>query len=191
SIQHYIIQQDEENANLYLSKFAALIRRILENSKKKLISLSEEIDTLSLYLKLEKLRFEDKFTYQIHKSHDLDQHVVMVPPMIIQPFVENAIWHGLTPLESGGVLKIDFSRTGDIMKVTIEDNGIGRAQALKVKRPPGHISTGLKNVNERLLLLNKLSNQSINCDIIDLSDDDGNAIGTRVELSIPISLEHE
>ncbi|MBT3748205.1 MAG: SpoIID/LytB domain-containing protein, partial [Bacteroidetes bacterium] len=120
SIQHYIIQQDEENANLYLSKFAALIRRILDNSKKKFISLAEEIDTLELYLYLEKLRFEEKFNFSVSKSDDLDNHMVLVPPMIIQPFVENAIWHGLTPLKSGGLLTITFRKTDARMKVVIE-----------------------------------------------------------------------
>ena len=191
SIQHYIIQQDEENANLYLSKFAALIRRILDNSKKKFISLAEEIDTLELYLYLEKLRFEEKFNFSVSKSDDLDNHMVLVPPMIIQPFVENAIWHGLTPLKSGGLLTITFRKTNTRMKVVIEDNGIGRTNAARAKRPPGHESTGLRNVQERLALLNKMIIQPIFCEIIDLRNEEGHSAGTRVIISIPLNLQHE
>jgi len=190
SIQHYIIQQDEENANMYLSKFSSLIRRILDNSKKRMISLTEEIDTLELYLNLEKLRFEDKFSFTIEKSDNLEQNEVMIPPMLIQPYVENAIWHGLTPLENGGLLTISFSRFNQNMRVCIEDNGIGRTKSARTRsRPPGYTSTGLSNIEERLLLLNKMSKQSIRSEIIDMILPDGTSGGTRVELSIPLNLD--
>jgi len=186
SIQHYIIQEDAENANLYLAKFAQLIRRILDNSKKKQISLREEIDTLNLYLNLEKLRFEDNFDFELIKSKNLDQNEIMIPPMLTQPFVENAIWHGLMPLKGKGLLKIKFILIGQVMTITIEDNGIGREKASKRKRISGHTPTGLKNVNERIALLNKTGDGKIYCRIIDLNKPEGKPAGTRVELTIPI-----
>ena len=186
SIQHYIIQEDAENANLYLAKFAQLIRRILDNSKKKQISLREEIDTLTLYLNLEKLRFEDNFDFELIKSKNLDQNEIMIPPMLTQPFVENAIWHGLMPLKGKGLLKIKFILLGQIMTISIEDNGIGRKKASQRKRIGGNTPTGLKNVTERIALLNKTGDGKINCHIIDLNKPDGTPTGTRVELMIPI-----
>lgn len=186
SIQHYIIQEDAENANLYLAKFAQLIRRILENSKKRQISLREEIETLMLYLNLEKLRFEDNFEFELIKSKDLDQNEIMIPPMLTQPFVENAIWHGLMPLSGKGLLKINFKRMGDLLKISVVDNGVGRVKASQRKRITGHTPTGLKNVNERIALLNKLEHGNISCQIIDLYNPDGTPAGTSVELIISI-----
>lgn len=186
SIQHYIIQEDAENANLYLAKFAQLIRRILENSKKRQISLREEIETLTLYLNLEKLRFEDNFEFELIKSKDLDQNEIMIPPMLTQPFVENAIWHGLMPLSGKGLLKINFKRMGDLLKISVVDNGVGRVKASQRKRITGHSPTGLKNVNERIALLNKLEHRNISCQIIDLYNPDGTPAGTSVELIISI-----
>jgi len=186
SIQHYIIQEDAENANLYLAKFAQLIRKILDNSKKRQISLREEIDIILLYLNLEKLRFEDNFEFELNKSKDLDQNAIMIPPMLIQPFVENAIWHGLMPLLGKGHLTIHFERNKNKMNISIEDNGVGRKQSAKKKRIKGYTQTGLINVNERIFLLNKIENGNISCLIIDLANPDGTAAGTRVELTIPI-----
>lgn len=186
SIQHYIIQQDADNANLYLAKFSQLIRKILDNSKKRQISLGEEIETLMLYLNLEKLRFEDNFDFDLTKSKDLDQNEIMIPPMLIQPFVENAIWHGLMPLKGKGLLKIKFIREGNNMVISVIDNGVGRAKSAEKKRISGHTPTGLKNVNERLSLLNKTEDHEITCKIIDLTKPDGTACGTHVELTIAI-----
>jgi two-component system, LytTR family, sensor kinase len=109
SIQHFIIQHDEFQANNYLTNFSGLIRRILDNSRKNVIPLNEEITTLSLYLGMEKLRFENEFEYQIIKDPRIDYTETMIPPMLLQPFVENAIWHGLLPLKSKGTLKISFA----------------------------------------------------------------------------------
>ncbi len=191
SIQHYIIEQDAENANLYLAKFSKLIRKILDNSKKKQIPLKEEIDTITLYLNLEKLRFEDRFDFKLKKSADLDPYGIMIPPMLIQPFVENAIWHGLMPLNTKGILSIIFKRQGARMIVIIEDNGVGRQNAGKKKRIMNHAPTGVKNVSERIELINKMNPEPIFLNTIDLMEPDGTAKGTRVELSIPISNQDE
>jgi ligand-binding sensor domain-containing protein len=188
SIQHFIVQRDEYQANNYLTNFSSLIRRILENSKKNLISLNEEITTLTLYLEMEKLRFEDRFEYHIIRDQNIDYMDTTIPPMMLQPFVENAIWHGLMPLESKGVLTITFSRIDGFFHCLICDNGIGREKAarLKGKKEP-HASTGMKNVSDRINLLNQLNKKKIELNINDLKNPDGTAGGTLIELIIPLT----
>ena len=190
SIQHFIIQNDQLQANNYLASFSGLIRRILENSKKTLISLNEEISTLSLYLSMEKLRFENQFEYEIIKDQRIDYYETMIPPMLIQPFVENAIWHGLMPLKTKGSLTISFQFVQDYFLCRVEDNGIGREKALivKGKREP-HLSTGITNVQERIELLNKINKKKIILTITDLRQPDETAAGTLVELLLPIDLK--
>lgn len=187
SIQHFIIQKDEFQANNYLSNFSSLIRRILENSKKNLISLNEEITTLTLYLEMEKLRFEEGFEYRIIRDQNIDYNETTIPPMMIQPFVENAIWHGLMPLESKGELTITFSRIDGFFHCLICDNGIGREKAarLKGKKEP-HASTGMKNIRDRINLLNQLNRKKIELNISDMKNPDGTAAGTLIELIIPL-----
>jgi len=189
SIQHFIIQKDDVQANNYLTDFSGLIRRILENSKKNLIPLYEEISTLSLYLNMEKMRFENGFEFQIAKDHRIDYNETMIPPMLIQPLLENAIWHGLMPMKSGGKLSISFTYEVTYFHVHVEDNGIGREKAaqMKIKKGP-HSSTGLKNIEERIALLNKIHKKSISMIINDLHDSEGNVSGTSVELFLPIDL---
>jgi hypothetical protein len=190
SIQHFIIQHDEYQANNYLTNFSGLIRRILDNSKKNVIPLNEEITTLSLYLGMEKLRFENEFEYQIIKDPRIDYTETMIPPMLLQPFVENAIWHGLLPLKSKGTLKISFAQHGDFFQCTIEDNGIGREKALVLKnKRQAHVSTGILNVQERIELLNKTNKKKIHLLISDLKQVNGNPSGTLVELFLPIDLK--
>ncbi len=174
-----------------MAKLSQFIRRILDNSKRKSISLGEEIDTLMLYLNLEKLRFEDNFDFELVKDKKLDHHEIMVPPMLIQPFVENAIWHGLMPLKGKGFLKIHFTRINDRMDIYVEDNGIGRVKSSKKKRIVGHAATGLKNLFERISLINKISDRMISCEIIDLYNPEGKPTGTQVKLSIPIHTDDE
>jgi hypothetical protein len=189
SIQHFIVQNDQVQANSYLTNFSGLIRRILDNSKKNLIPLHEEISSLSLYLSMEKLRFENGFNYQIIKDNRIDYSETMIPPMLIQPFVENAIWHGLMPLKSNGSLLISFGHHGDYFQCRIEDNGIGRNKAALIKgTKESHISSGIQNVEERIELLNKTNKNPILLKITDLRRPDGSASGTLVEIMIPIDL---
>lgn len=189
SIQHFIIQNDHFQANNYLTDFSGLIRKILDNSKKNLIPLNEEISTLMLYLGIEKLRFEEDFEYTITKDSRIDYNNMMIPPMLIQPFVENAIWHGLMPLKTKGFLNISFAKDGDYILCQIEDNGIGREQSVLLRRKKElHTSTGIKNVEERIDLINKMNNKKIHLSISDLRRSDGSASGTRIELLLPIDL---
>ena len=191
SIQHFIVQNDEIQANNYLTSFSGLIRRILENSKKNLITLQEEISTLSLYLSMEKLRFENEFEFKIEKDNRIDFFETMIPPMLLQPFVENAIWHGLLPLKSKGILNISFVCDGDFFHCLIRDNGIGREKsALTKKNKVVHVSTGIRNVQERIELLNKINKRKIQLTISDLRDANGNAAGTLVEVVLPFDLKY-
>jgi hypothetical protein len=190
SIQHFVVQHDEVQANNYLTNFSGLIRRILDNSKKNLIPLNEEITTLNLYLGMEKLRFESEFEFKILKDKNIDYNETMIPPMMLQPFVENAIWHGLLPMKTMGILQISFTGGDDYLHCTIEDNGIGREKALSLKKKKSsHVSSGILNVQERIELLNKLNKKKISLTITDLRHPNGAASGTRVELLLPFDLK--
>ena len=188
SIQHFIIQKDDYQANNYLSDFSALIRKILDNSRKNMITLNEEIETLTLYLDMEKLRFEEGFEYRIIRDPSLDYNEVMIPPMMIQPFVENAIWHGLMPLGGKGLVTLTFSQIGGFYHCLICDNGIGRQRAAQMKgRKEPHTSTGVSNVTERIRLMNGPLKNKIQLTIKDLRDPQGVPAGTLVELLLPLN----
>ena len=187
SVQYFILQREEFVANNYLFSFSSLIRRILQNSQKNLITLSEEIETLMLYLDMEKLRFEEPFDYLIIKDSNLEYSDTLVPPMLIQPFIENAIWHGLAPLPNKGDLRISFLEGAGFFETIIEDNGIGRKKsAEKNEKRINHQSTGIRNVEERIRLMNRMNEQKIRLAIQDLYHPDGSAEGTRVTLKIPM-----
>ncbi|MEM1218300.1 MAG: histidine kinase [Bacteroidota bacterium] len=182
SIQLFISENDQHNALTYLSRFSRLIRRILEHSKRSWISLEEEIEGLKAYLELEKLRFGEKFQFQIDVASDLVSFDLLVPSMAIQPFLENAIWHGLMPSANIGILKMNFQREGGYLVCRIRDNGIGRAAAAKIPRKKKHAPMGVKNVEERLELMNDISNTSMYLEIIDHTGEHGEAEGTEVIL---------
>ncbi|GHN02193.1 hypothetical protein WSM22_36820 [Cytophagales bacterium WSM2-2] len=194
SINRYIVKSESEKASLYLTKFSKLIRLILDSSNHKTISLENEINALQLYIELEALRFNDQFTYSIHADEEVDPILIGVPPMIIQPFVENAIWHGLLHKEeSHGNLDVHFESLGTGIQCIITDNGIGRKKAaeLKSKSANREKSFGLKITNDRLNMLNGESEFS-NVDIIDLEDSEGRAVGTKVVVKIKsVELEPE
>ena len=189
SINRYIVKSDQTTASLYLTKFAKLIRLILDNSNSKNVLLTNELDALKLYIEMEALRFDKKFTYEINIDNKLATDCIEVPPLIIQPYVENAIWHGLLHKESSGHLSIRLHIADDsLLKCIIEDNGIGRKKAkeLKSKTAVTRKSLGMELTENRLNLLNKHAELHASTDIIDLQDDNGNASGTKVILTIPI-----
>jgi ligand-binding sensor domain-containing protein len=184
SINGYIIDNDTKLASDYLTKFSRLVRMILENSKSETILLSKEIETLELYLLIEGLRFDNKFSYTIKVDDDVDTLMVHVPPMVIQPFVENAIWHGILPKKSGKVkISIEKTTQQNQLKVTVEDDGIGRdmASELKTKSGSSARSFGINITKQRIESLSR--NNQIK--ISDLFEGDL-AIGTRVEIFIDI-----
>jgi ligand-binding sensor domain-containing protein/putative methionine-R-sulfoxide reductase with GAF domain len=189
SINRYIVKSDQATASLYLTKFAKLIRLILDNSNSKNIILSNELDALKLYIDMEALRFDKKFSYRISVDDNVPADSIEVPPLIIQPYVENAIWHGLLHKQTVGHLTIHISLPGNnMLQCVIEDNGIGRAKAreLRSKSATTKKSLGMKLTESRLALLNKHAELNASVEIIDLVEPTNEAAGTKVILSIPI-----
>jgi sensor histidine kinase YesM len=159
---------------------------VLNYSQKKLISLEDELEMLQLYLDMEKLRFKNTFDYNIIYYNDIDAGAIFIPPLIFQPFAENAIWHGIMHNESPGRLDIALSSEKNILNCTITDNGIGRKKAseLKGKTEEKQKSMGIQITKQRLALLNHDLNDDKFYAVDDLVDENGNALGTRVTLKI-------
>jgi sensor histidine kinase YesM len=189
SIQYYVFQNDKISSNNYMTKFASLIRKTLENSRHTEISIKEELDALHLYLELEDLRFKEKFDWTIRVDEEIDTLAFKIPTMLIQPYVENAITHGLMNKENGkGRLLVELQlRNGQIL-CTIEDNGIGRVKALEIKLQKNnyHQSMGTNITESRLKLVNELYGKSMKVSYTDLLDESGEPAGTKVEINIPI-----
>ena len=187
SIQSFISGNDSLTAMTYLSKFAQLMRNILDNSRKSLIALSDEINTLELYVELERIRFNKKFDYKFEVDPELPVEAIFIPPMLIQPFVENSIKHGFTGIKDGGLLKITFNLNKQLITCIVQDNGIGRDKAMAIVREnkKGHRSLGMQLTQERLDSLSKLTNQEVKYNIIDLVNDTGESKGTEVRISLP------
>ncbi len=189
SIQHFILNNDSKAAHLHLTRFSQLIRKVLENSRFESISLAEEIKMLELYLELESLRFSSKFNYKISVDTSINPENVLISPLIIQPFVENAIWHGLMHLkERQGELLIGFEKINGSLKCTINDNGIGRKRSMELKKGTSHESMGLSIAKERLQIVNMLNKAKTSVNLIDKTNTDGSPSGTIVELFMPVIL---
>lgn len=189
SINRYIVKSDQATASLYLTRFAKLIRLILDNSNSKSVTLSNELEALRLYIEMESIRFDKKFSYKITVGESVQSDSIYVPPLIIQPYVENAIWHGLLHKETAGHLTIHISRESNcLLECSIEDNGVGRAKAkeLRSKSAPTKKSLGMKLTEDRLALLNKQIQAEASVEVLDLIAADGEAAGTQVILKIPI-----
>ncbi len=191
SIEFYIMNNEQEKAVDYLGRFSRLIRLILQNSKTPQIPLKDELEALKIYMEMESIRFGHLFDYEVKASRGLLQENLVIPPMLIQPYVENAIWHGLRQKqEKAGKIHLDLSKNNGHLICIIEDNGIGReaARKLKSKSAAKRKSFGMKITSDRLNMLNKLNHSNASVKVIDLKNDQGIAIGTRVELTIPIHL---
>lgn len=189
SINKYILKSDHITASRYLTRFAKLIRLILDNSDSKEVALSDELEALNLYIEMESMRFTNKFTYSIVVDDNVSADTLQVPPLIIQPYVENAIWHGLLHKAADGKLLVSVKKTNENMiQCTIEDNGVGRNKAmeLKSKSANSNKSLGMKLTEERLNMLNQNTSLNASIEIIDLYDDQGQGAGTKVIVTIPI-----
>ena len=189
SINRYIVKSDQATASLYLTRFAKLIRLILDNSNSKNVILANELEALKLYIEMEALRFDKKFDYIIHVSPDVNSDSIEVPPLIIQPYVENAIWHGLLHKDVAGRLTISVSMSSDSMlQCVIEDNGIGRSLAgeLRSKSATTRKSLGMKLTEDRISLVNKHTTMNASVDIEDITLPNGQAGGTKVIIKIPV-----
>ena len=190
SINRYIVKSDHKTASGYLTKFSKLIRLILDNSAADTISIEKEIQGLQLYIDMETLRFDHAFTHTICIDEKIDREESFIPPMLLQPYVENAIWHGLLHKENGdGKLTITISEiSGTVLLTCIEDNGIGRQKAkeMRSKDIESKKSHGMQISRDRLALLNQTNKGSATVLIEDLVDKQGRAMGTKVVLHIPM-----
>jgi ligand-binding sensor domain-containing protein len=184
SINRFILKNDRLAASDYLTRFSRLIRMVLNHSKLMLIPLDDELDMLRLYLDMEKLRFKEVFSYTIDTGDDAGRENILIPPMVFQPFVENAIWHGLMHKSEPGRLEIMLRVDGDTLTCTITDNGIGRAAAAAAssKSAQKRKSMGIDITQQRLDLINGPAANGHSLKIVDLYDDQGNAAGTRVTI---------
>jgi sensor histidine kinase YesM len=189
AINRFILSHETEAASDYLTKFSRLMRMIMNHSRHSLITLAEEVEILELYLDMECLRFKNAFDYKITVDELIDADDVRIPPLLLQPFVENAIWHGLMHKEERGFLSITMQATDDTLTCTIRDNGIGRKQAelFKSKSAEKHKSMGLQITAERMVLLTGTGEPGHFFQIEDLYEPNGKAAGTQVVLTIKIN----
>lgn len=188
TIQSFIFENDKRNASTYLSKFSRLTRTILEMSEKETVSLYEEIEALKLYLDIEKARFNTDFEYQIEIDSSIDLEFIKIPSMLIQPYVENAIKHGLLHKSNQKTLSLKFKKNQIHLEIQIEDNGIGRikSMALNKIKNSNHQSFATEANLKRLTALNT-ENSTLVVEYIDKVDLNGIASGTIVFIRIPIS----
>lgn len=189
SIKLYTLENDAHTASEYLTKFSRLIRLVLENSRSEKVTLASELETLQLYIEMEAMRFKNKVKYNVEVDDEIDTHYIDIPPLLLQPYVENAIWHGLMQKEKGGTVMVKLNLVKEhILQVSIIDDGIGRAAAseLKSKSATKNKSFGLKMTSERIELINQLYQSTTQVQIEDLVDLEGNVAGTKVIVEIPV-----
>jgi ligand-binding sensor domain-containing protein len=184
AIQNFVITNDTDKAVNYLARFSRLMRMILANSMQSYIPLKDELKALTYYMDLEKLRFDDKFEYTINLDPSIDTEFIEVPPMLLQPYIENAIIHGIVHVERKGDLVIDMKKRRDTLVCVIEDNGIGREKAAEIREQSGikRKPRGMMITQERLELLSKQRKRGFSVKVDDLKNTKGEPSGTRVEI---------
>ncbi len=190
AVKSLVLQNQISVASSYITKFARLVRLVLENSRNEWITLEQELETLTLYLEIEQMRFNNRFKFWINLENDVDTEGVKIPPMLIQPYVENAIWHGLMHKEGTGNVSISIVEKADNqLEINIIDDGIGRKKAmeLKSKTAISHKSFGMEISADRFKIINKMYNINAQVIIHDLTQPETNeAIGTRVQMILHI-----
>jgi len=192
SINSFITDNNSDSAQLFLSKFARLMRYILNNSRETMIPVEDEVNTLQLYMELEQLRFENKFDFRIEVDDDIDTEYTYIPPMLIQPFIENSIIHGIGGKEGKGNIKVELEKQNSIMLCTVEDDGIGRERSMQKKQDSQkkkHKSLGMQVTKERLDILNEKYGNNISFTFYDKKTGTDEPSGTRVEIRIPFEEE--
>lgn len=190
SIKLYIINNEAKLAARYLNKFSKLIRRILEASSTKEISLQEELETMDLYMTIENIRFSNEIEYLIKINEDINLKNIKVPPLILQPFLENSLWHGLSSKRKNKKIQLTIHKTNNkSITILIEDNGIGREASSKIKaeKSINRKSIGINLTKNRLDNFTKNLKNNYSIVYEDLKDDKKNALGTKVILTIPIA----
>lgn len=187
AVQKYILENDKEASYRYLTRFSKLIRSFLENSRQTTISLKDELELLRSYMEMEALRFRNKFTYEINIDPSLDPASIYIPSMLIQPYVENAIWHGIQHKQANGFVKLSVQDLGgNVLKCIVQDNGIGRKKAGEIESASGnqHQPVGMTITQQRLEIINERLKQ-VSVNFIDIGDDaPGSGTGTIVELIV-------
>ena len=193
SIKYYAISKSKDETAAYLSKFALLVRTILNNSKSHTISLKDELEALQLYIEIEHLRLEGKFDYIIDIDKSIHVRQAQIPPMILQPYVENAIWHGLMHKTSKGLLLVQVKDLGNQIQCIIEDNGVGRERAKEIgkSRIGKKGSVGMEITGNRIEIINRIYGIDTQVHVIDLKDGENIPSGTRVVINIPLIHEEE
>ena len=188
SIQNFIVSEKPDAASIYLSKFSKLVRNILDNSVEEYVPLEKEISTIENYIELQKVRWAGKFDYCIKIAPEIDDENIMIPPMLAQPFIENAIEHGVKHRETPGFIDIRFTRIDHSIIFEVEDNGVGREKAREFESlsNDGHRSMATSITRERLDAINKKQHRKITLHITDLKNELGEATGTLVTFGIPI-----
>jgi tetratricopeptide (TPR) repeat protein len=181
SISDYMMKHDAETADRYLTKFSRMMRLILEYSEHREITLAEDLEALELYLQLESLRLAGKFTYEIRVDAEIDQKTTLVPPLILQPFVENSIWHGIADKQGKGRILVDIRKEHELINCVIEDNGVGRRAAGSAAAHPGR-SLGMSLTKSRIDMMNRREKAATTIKLSDLAE------GFRVELNLPLIL---
>ena len=190
SIKHYIINNEQKNAVHYLNKFSKLVRKILESSTLKEVSLQEELETMDLYMNIENIRFSNEINYAINVDENLDLSRIKVPPLVLQPFLENALWHGLSSKKGDKTINLSvFKPSKDFIQIDIEDNGIGRKASAKIKSNKiiNRKSIGIELTKERLNNFIKGFQYPFSLVFNDLFDENKKPKGTKVALKIPIT----
>jgi ligand-binding sensor domain-containing protein len=193
SIKYFAISKSKDETAAYLSKFSMLVRAILNNSKSRTISLKDELDALQLYIEIEHLRLDGKFDYHIDIDSGIHIKQAQIPPMILQPYVENAIWHGLMHKDGRGKLLVQVKDMGHQIQCIIEDNGIGRLKAseFRGKQSDHKKSVGMQITSDRIALINRIYQIDTQVHVVDLMDEHGTATGTRVIVNIPLIHDEE
>ncbi len=191
SIQYFMLENSPQKAQDYLAKYSKLIRRVLENNMEKYTPLMDEIEMLELYMEIESMRFEGGFEIEINVSYELEVNDYLIAPMLLQPYIENAIWHGLVHKKDGkGKISLSFTLERDTIKCVIEDNGVGREKAKEFRTSEKeHRSVGMLITHQRMEYLNTDSKEEIKAEIIDLQNKHGEGCGTRVDIYLSIILE--
>ena len=191
SINKYVLDNDKGNASVYLSKFAKLMRLILENSREQYVSLEDDLTALELYMQMESLRFKNGFKYSVETEASIDKENTLIPPLLLQPFVENAIMHGIANSDNG-FIKINISRVNDMICCIVEDNGSGSVKTLIAEKekdaPKKHQSLGIKIIQERLDIINRLQKVKSGIAAFYVKDAENKPSGLRVELFLPFQL---
>src|SRR5690606_15381521 len=185
SISDFILRNDLHAADYYLGKFAKLMRMILENSHEREITLYDDLNILRIYMELEAMRMGRRFVYDIQIDPSIDPETTLVPPLLLQPFVENSIWHGFARLSEGGKIVIKVRQEDDMIHFIIEDNGIGRSQTARREESNNtkeKVSMGMRITQDRIDIINKIKKANAEMAFSNLQQ------GLRVDLKLPLSL---